>query len=97
MLKIWLFRLKVVVTSVLLIIFLIAIFDNSRPTVVRFWNTTFELPLSVWLFIAYLLGVLTVLSVVLMGWFSTSYTNAKAEREAKRKQAVVVEEEDKTS
>lgn len=97
MLKIWLLKPKIVVTSVLLIIFLIAIFDNSRPTVVRFWNTTFELPLSAWLFIAYLLGVLTVLSVVLMGWFSTNYSKIKANKEAKKQQVVIEKEEEKTS
>lgn len=89
MFKKWFLRLKIVVSILILLLFLFVIFENSTPTTVSFLGTDIELPLSAWIFIAYTLGVATVLWIMFIGWFSSSYNRMANKRLNKKIQEKV--------
>ena len=89
MFKKWFLRFKIIVSIIILLLFLIIIFENSAPTTLSFWGKEIELPLSAWIFIAYVIGVLTVLWILFIGWFSSSYNRITNEKKNKKIQEEV--------
>jgi len=78
MLKKWLFRLKIFIYTLGLIALLIAIFENTTPTVIYFLSYEVTFPLSLWLMGAFLLGSLIVLSFFIFGSLPSKWRKNKA-------------------